>query len=94
MSELVCAKIVISGIVQGVGYRYFALRKASQYGLKGYVQNLYNNDDVEVVAEGEKSLILDFIKELKIGPRAAHVTDLKIQWETYQGKFQKFDIKF
>ena len=93
MSELVSAQIIVSGVVQGVGYRYFALRKASEYGLNGFVRNLYN-DDVEVMTEGEKNSILEFIKELKIGPRAAHITDIKVQWGEYQGKFKTFDIRF
>ncbi|MFQ6008548.1 MAG: acylphosphatase, partial [Candidatus Zixiibacteriota bacterium] len=56
----------IQGVVQGVGYRYYCLRKAREFGLKGWVKN--NPDgSVSVVAEGDRSLIEDLIKELKVG---------------------------
>jgi acylphosphatase len=91
--ELVSAHLLISGLVQGVGYRWFVMRKANEYNLKGYVRNLYT-DDVEVEVEGNKGGIQEFIKELRIGARSAHVTDIKIQWGNYQGKYKNFDIKF
>ncbi|MBU4444237.1 acylphosphatase, partial [bacterium] len=47
------AEIVVRGMVQGVGYRYFAYRKANQYGLCGYVKNL-PRDDVQCEVEGEE----------------------------------------
>ncbi|MCJ7577036.1 MAG: acylphosphatase [candidate division Zixibacteria bacterium] len=91
--ELVSAHLLISGMVQGVGYRWFVMRKANEYDLKGYVRNLYT-DDVEVEVEGGKGLITEFIKDLRSGPRSAHVTDIKIQWGDYRGKYKNFDIKF
>jgi acylphosphatase len=91
--ELVNAHLLISGMVQGVGYRWFVMRKANEYNLKGYVRNLYT-DDVEVEVEGDKSLIMSFVKELNIGPRSAHVTDVKIQWSDYEDKYKSFEIKF
>ena len=90
---LVCAHVVISGLVQGVGYRWHVMRKAEEYNLKGYVRNLYNGD-VEVEVEGYQPMILDFIKELRIGARSAHVTDMKIEWGEYENKYKNFDIKF
>lgn len=92
-AELVSAHLLISGLVQGVGYRWFVMRKANEYNLKGYVRNLYT-DNVEVEVEGNKGLIQEFIKELRGGPRSAHVTDMKIQWGNYQGKYKNFDIRF
>jgi acylphosphatase len=91
--ELVSAHLLISGLVQGVGYRWFVMRKANEYDLKGYVRNLYT-DDVEVEVEGERSLIINFVKELEVGPRSAHITDIKIQWAEYKGEYKNFDIKF
>jgi acylphosphatase len=46
-------KLVVRGRVQGVGYRYFIARTASELGINGYVKNLYSGD-VEIVAEGRK----------------------------------------
>ena len=83
------AHLFISGIVQGVGYRYFAIRKASNYGLKGFVKNLIDGR-VEVVAEGERGLIEEFIKDLRHGPISAHVTDVRIEWTNASYTFQGF----
>jgi acylphosphatase len=91
--ELVSAHLLISGMVQGVGFRWFVTRKANEYNMKGYVRNLYT-DEVEVEVEGNKGLIQEFIKDLRIGPRSAQVTDIKIKWKDYQGKYENFDIRF
>jgi acylphosphatase len=87
------AHLVVSGLVQGVGYRYFVYRKAKDHNLKGYVRNLYS-DDVEVMLEGDKGVILDLIQELKTGPVSAHVTGIKVEWEEGQGEYEDFQIKF
>lgn len=90
---LVRAHILISGLVQGVYYRWFAEKKAKSLGLTGYVKNLFDGR-VEVITEGEKGLIEELINDLKIGPSASDVRDVKIQWEEYEGKFQGFNIRF
>lgn len=83
--------IIVKGLVQGVGFRYYAVRQASQLSVKGYVRNLYNGD-VEIEAEGDRSLIKEFIKQVKIGPRSAQVKDLKIEWTEYQNRFKGFEV--
>jgi acylphosphatase len=93
MKDLACAKIVISGVVQGVGYRYFAVRKANEYGLFGYTRNLYNGD-VEVEVEGKRGLVSDFIEELKMGPTSSSVTNLSVEWKNHQSKYTSFNIEF
>ncbi len=90
---LVGAHLIISGLVQGVGYRWVVMRKAEEYNLKGYVKNLYNGD-VEVEVEGYRPMIIDFVKELRVGVMSAHVTDVKIEWSEYKNKYKSFDIKF
>lgn len=87
------AHVIVTGLVQGVGYRYFVYQKAKDYNLKGYVKNLYS-DDVEVVLEGDKGIIVDFIQELKVGPMSAHVTDVKVEWEEGQDEYEDFQIRF
>ena len=84
--------IVVRGLVQGVGFRYFVYRHALRLGLSGWVRNLYN-DDVELEVEGNRSLIEELIKELKVGPRSAHVKDLKIEWQDYANRYQAFEIR-
>jgi acylphosphatase len=85
--------MVISGLVQGVGYRWFVTRKAQEYNLTGYVRNLYSGD-VEVEVEGYKPMILDFARDLKVGPRSGQVTDMKIDWGEYEGRYGNFDVRF
>ena len=59
-------KIIISGRVQGVGFRYFVNEKANQLNIKGYVKNTFDGK-VEVIAQGRKSDIEHLIKCCKVG---------------------------
>ena len=86
------AHIVVKGFVQGVGFRYFVYRQASTLGLSGYVKNLFNGD-VEIEAFGDRSMIEEFIKTVKVGPRAEHVADLKIEWKDYEPTGKSFEIR-
>jgi len=87
------AEILVSGLVQGVGYRFFAERVAKQYGLKGFCRNLPNGM-VEVVVEGDHGLISDYIRELKRGPISARVSGVNVRWCEYKGEFHDFEIRF
>jgi acylphosphatase len=86
------AHLRVHGLVQGVGFRYFIFERAKSLGLAGYARNVYSGD-VEIEVEGDRSLIEEFIKEVKVGPRAAQVTDLEIQWRNYDGSFKDFTIR-
>ena len=87
------AHILILGVVQGVGYRYFAIRSARDLGLKGYVRNL-PGDAVEVEVEGERRLILEFFRALRVGPPAAYVRDAQLKWDEPTGEFTDFGVRF
>ena len=85
--------IRIHGKVQGVGYRFVATRVARRLGLKGNIQN--NRDGtVDAVVEGEKSVIDDWIEELKEGPRYAEVTKIDQETKDFTGRLSDFDVKF
>jgi acylphosphatase len=84
--------IIVQGLVQGVGFRYFVYRHASRLGLAGWIRNLYSSE-VELEVEGDRSLIEELIKELKVGPRSAHVKDLKIEWQEFKNRYQGFEIR-
>lgn len=62
----------MSGIVQGVGYRYFAHRTASRLGLSGFTRNL-RDGRVEVYAIGQGPSLTALRLELERGPAAASV---------------------
>ena len=87
------ALIIVQGIVQGVGYRFFVIEKAREYKLRGYVRNLPNGT-VEVMAEGDKGMLQDFIEQLKVGPISAHITGIDVKWFDNELGFENFDIKF
>jgi acylphosphatase len=86
------AHVVVSGLVQGVGYRYFVFHRAIHFGLVGYVRNIYSGE-VEIEIEGDRSLIEEFIKEVTVGPRVAHVKDLKIEWLNCAQSYKSFEIR-
>jgi acylphosphatase len=87
------AHIIVEGLVQGVGFRWFVQRRADSLGINGWVRNLYS-DDVEIEAEGDRSLLAEFIKDVKVGPRSAHVTNLRIEWkQNMPSEFHRFEIR-
>ena len=69
----------VQGLVQGVGFRWYVARHAQALGLRGYVANLYDGT-VDIEATGDRSLLEQLIREVKVGPRSAHVTDLHLEW--------------
>ena len=70
-------RYVISGRVQGVGFRWFVVEEAQALGLRGHVRNL-RDGQVEVVAEGPLSGLNDLEQVLRLGPRSARVTAVEV----------------
>lgn len=93
MSKLIHAEILLRGLVQGVGFRWFAVRKANEYGIKGYVKN-QGWDEVFCVAEGEEGLVNEFIAELRVGPRLSRVTSISVQKSEQIVGYERFEIEF
>lgn len=91
-SELTRAHIWVTGRVQGVGFRAFVAYNARMIGVNGWVRNL-GYGTVEAVAEGTQAQIDQFIQTVKMGPRAAHVDECRVEAETPAGEFQTFEIK-
>ncbi len=91
-SYLVKAEITVSGLVQGVGFRYFVYSKAQSIGLNGYTKNLFTGEVVTVV-EGEKYLVEELIDYIKIGPSRSHVKSHSVNWFEYKNEFKIFEIK-
>jgi acylphosphatase len=71
--------LVVHGLVQGVGFRWFVARRAEGLGLSGYVRNLYDGS-VEAEAEGDRSMVEQLIHEVRVGPRSARVRDVSLEW--------------
>lgn len=84
-------KIIVSGRVQGVGYRYFIARFALGLDINGYARNLFNGD-VEISAEGKKELLDALIEKAEEGPPGAKVKTCKVEWLDFLKKYDKFEI--
>ena len=76
MSDVpIARRYYVSGVVQGVGYRYFARRAAVRLGLNGYTRNLHDGR-VEVYAIGREGDLDALRANLERGPEAASVTSV------------------
>lgn len=87
------AEIVANGLVQGVGFRYFVSNTARELKLNGYVKNLYSGEVITVV-EGPKVMVEDLYKQIKIGPRSAHVKNATIKWQDNKNEFNDFAVRY
>lgn len=86
------AHIHISGRVQGVFFRYETQALAEKIGVKGWVRNT-SDGGVEAVFEGEKEKVEQMLDFCRSGPPGANVMDVKVEWESYRGKFSSFNIR-
>jgi acylphosphatase len=84
----------VSGIVQGVGYRYFAQRAAQRLGVTGYVRNL-SDGCVEVYAIGQDGALAQLRGELERGPRGAQVSRVEEEAVAIDPEFaEKFSVEY
>ena len=83
----------MTGRVQGVGFRYFVVRLAHNLGITGWVRNCWDGS-VEIEAEGQKQALEAFIAEVNIGPRAARITGVDVEWLPYEAKYKVFDVRY
>ncbi len=74
---------IVSGRVQGVGFRYYTSQQGQTLGLTGYAKNLANGD-VEVFVSGEKESIKLMADWLEQGPKTATVDKVEVQQVEYQ----------
>jgi acylphosphatase len=69
-------RYTVTGRVQGVGYRYFALRQAEALGVTGFARNRPDGS-VEVVAEGSEDVLAQLEETLREGPAFCTVTGVE-----------------
>lgn len=90
--SLTKAIIHVTGLVQGVGFRPFVYRLATSLDLKGYVINL-GDAGVEIVIEGRKDLIEEFLRRLNADkPGPARIDSTLVEWHEFSGEFKDFRI--
>ena len=70
--------MVVRGMVQGVGFRFFVRQLASRLEVTGWVKNLPDGA-VEICAEGEEPTLASFIERVKEGPRFGRVADVEME---------------
>src|SRR5271157_2499023 len=84
--------LVISGRVQGVGFRFSAYDEAKELALAGWVRNLASGE-VEIVAEGKHENLQMLAAWAHLGPPSAHVTRVREEWLDFAGEFTEFRIR-
>lgn len=89
----VARRFIVRGRVQGVGFRYFAIRAARQAGVKGSVRNL-GDGTVEAIAEGPPAAIAEFRTALEQGPSYGHVEQVDAIEMQPTGRYTGFDAVF
>lgn len=77
-SNLVRKRIVVTGLVQGVGFRYFAVMQARRLGVVGWVRNRFDGS-VEAEAQGDAAAVDTLCDRLRRGPQWAEVRNMSIQ---------------
>jgi acylphosphatase len=87
----VARRFVVSGRVQGVGFRWFTQEAASREGVTGWVRNL-SDGRVEALLEGEADAVVRVERALRAGPRGARVDDVSVDDEE-PGGYRRFTIE-
>ncbi len=91
MTEQTC-EILVSGIVQGIGYRPFVFNLAIELGVKGNVMNL-GDAGVRIISQAEKSVLLKFINLLEERkPKLSIYESFQVEWDVIPPSFDKFEI--
>jgi acylphosphatase len=89
---LVARRYLVSGRVQGVGFRFFAHDAAAVEGVSGWVANLPDGR-VEVWIEGDDESVERVERKIRRGPPGARVADVETLEETPTGRYTGFDIR-
>jgi acylphosphatase len=88
---LIARRFLISGRVQGVGFRFFAREAAATENLRGWVQNLPDGR-VEAMVEGDRESVERFERKIRRGPASARVDDVAVSDEG-TGAVHGFEIR-
>lgn len=84
--------MIVSGRVQGVGFRYFVMRQAHELAVVGWVRNRIDGS-VEIVGEGTRQQLESLVNAVSMGPRIAEVSDVTVNWQDPSGEYTSFDIR-
>ena len=90
-TEFRCLHMLVSGTVQGVGFRYYVQQQAQDLQLTVWVRNRLD-ERVEILAVGPLDQLQKLASLVRIGPRNGLVTDLDIEWMPPQQVYTRFSI--
>ena len=85
------AHVMVSGRVQGVYYRSYAVDKARELGLTGWVRNRHDGR-VEAVVEGEEEAVRRMVEWCREGSPSARVEGVELSWGEATGEYPDFRI--
>jgi acylphosphatase len=88
----IARRLVVSGLVQGVGFRYFTQRSAARHQVLGYVKNL-KDGRVECYVEAEEKNAQEFLNDITAGPTYSRVEDIEETVLEPEGLFTAFRIE-
>lgn len=83
----------VTGLVQGVSYRWFLQRRGTELGLVGFVRN-QSDGSVSFCAEGSRDRLERLLDAARVGPSSAAVENVQAEWGVPTGEFQRFEIRF
>ena len=86
------ARVLVSGYVQGVGYRYSTYHAARREGVTGWVRNL-GDGRVEALFEGDPDAVSRMVEWCRRGPPGADVTSLEVDWPETTSELSGFTIR-
>ena len=84
-------RVLFTGRVQGVGFRYSVCRVAENARVTGFVRNLMDGD-VELVAEGTEQDLIDFLNRIRASHTGRSVISERMQWFAASGDYDSFGI--
>jgi acylphosphatase len=91
MEDNIHYKIRVKGRVQGVGFRWSAVREAESLGINGYVKNM-SDGSVYIEAEGSRQQLDSFTGWCRLGPGIGHVESVDVSEYPPEG-FERFEIR-
>ena len=91
-SRILHYELIVSGRVQGVGYRYSAINQANKLGIRGYVKNMPGGT-VKLEIEGTDTAVELMLKWCRKGPGTAHVENISIYEGSPKG-YKTFQVKY
>lgn len=91
--NLVRARVLVTGYVQGVGFRWFIHKKAEECGATGWIHNL-DDGRLEAVFEGSREQVDTMISHSRSGPESAKVNNIQIFWEEPENKWDELEITY